>query len=298
MRGALVLCSIVGLVFSVWAICWPEVWISSAGIAGGDYREMWMTVGMLNGMLSIGLLLASNNPIRHWPNVLVVALAKTGAFIGFSWAVWRGVFPIQAGWAILINDVIWIPILIKVLGAVAQTYLGQAPFREQPYSIAEALEVYETNRGQSLKQLASQERVVVVFLRHFGCTFTRQLLRELDQLSQECETHRAQLVLVHMLQNGQEREYLSAESVMRVSDPYCELYRAFGLGKGGFLELFGPRVLLHGLLALVKGCGVGHLAGDGLQMPGVFLLDDGHVVSQQKARSIAELPDMQKLFGR
>ena len=101
-----------------------------------------------------------------------------------------------------------------------------------------------------------------------------------------------------MLKSGKERAYLANDDVLRVADPYCELYRAFGLGKGGVFELFGPRVILHGVLALIKGCGVGHLAGDGLQLPGAFLVKEGRIISAQRARDISELPKLEELFKK
>ena len=101
-----------------------------------------------------------------------------------------------------------------------------------------------------------------------------------------------------MLQSGQEIDYLGDHSsVKRIADPRCELYRAFGLGKGGFLELFGPHVWWRGLIAVFKGCGVGHLAGDGLQMPGAFVFRKGKINSSQRAKSAADLPDLVDLFG-
>ena len=63
-----------------------------------------------------------------------------------------------------------------------------------------------------------------------------------------------------------------------------------------FLELFGPRVWYRGFAAVFKGCGVGHLAGDGLQMPGAFLVKDGKIIKGQKAASAADLPDVEGLF--
>ena len=100
-----------------------------------------------------------------------------------------------------------------------------------------------------------------------------------------------------MLQSGRETTYVGERSgVARIADPRCELYRAFGLGKGGFLELFGPRVWWRGAISVFKGCGVGHLAGDGLQMPGAFLVRNGRIVAARPAHSAADLPDIGQLF--
>jgi hypothetical protein len=85
--------------------------------------------------------------------------------------------------------------------------------------------------------------------------------------------------------------------VTRIADPKCELYRAFGLGRGGLMELFGPRVWWLGAMSIFKGCGVGHLAGDGLQMPGAFLFRHGRIVASQRAKSAADLPDIPALFA-
>ncbi len=52
----------------------------------------------------------------------------------------------------------------------------------------------------------------------------------------------------------------------------------------------------RGAISVFKGCGVGHLAGDGLQMPGAFLLSDSAVISRQPARTASDLPDLPRLF--
>jgi hypothetical protein len=107
----------------------------------------------------------------------------------------------------------------------------------------------------------------------------------------------AQLVLVHMLKSGSELRYLTGHSdVARIADPHCELYRSFGLRKGGINELLGPRVWWLGFLSVFKGCGVGHLAGNGRQMPGAFLFHRGEIIASQRAKSASDLPDLPGLF--
>ena len=293
-RSVILGAALIGLIFSAWAIFWPKVWFSWCDVSGAC-DEMWMTVGMLNGVIAIGLLIASTKPIQHWPVIMLATIAKVGATVGFTWAVWRGVFPLPVGWVILLNDAIWIIPFLMILWASLETHLGRQPHREEPYTLAEALENYNLGE-QSLMEASKQGPLTIVFLRHFGCTFTRQLLRGLDGLKKESEANGSTLVLVHMLQSGKEHEYIDSTDVARVADPYCELYRAFGLGKGGVWELFGPRVVLQGVMALIQGCGVGHLAGDGLQLPGAFVVRDGVIVSSQKARDIADLPKLEELF--
>lgn len=151
--------------------------------------------------------------------------------------------------------------------------------------------------GESLWDASQNQTLALVFLRHFGCTFTRQILRSLEDIELTATTHHARLVLVHMLRDGKELKYLASHGgIARIADPHCELYRSFGLGKGGFMELFGPRVWLMGMLSVFKGCGVGHLAGDGRQMPGAFLFHQGKILTSQRARDASDLPNLAALF--
>jgi len=163
---------------------------------------------------------------------------------------------------------------------------------------ADAASRFRLNTGETLQEASDARLVALVFLRHFGCTFTRQILRGLEEIKQAAEARGAQLVLVHMLKTGKELRYVAAHGdVPRIADPACELYRAFGLGRGGLLELFGPRVWWLGTVSIFKGCGVGHLAGNGLQMPGTFLFQHGRILSAQRATSAADLPDIDELFA-
>lgn len=156
---------------------------------------------------------------------------------------------------------------------------------------------FHLSTGETLADASESRMLVLIFLRHFGCTFTRQILRGLEETHQRAKSNGAELVLVHMLKSGGETRYLADHSdIARIADPHCELYRAFGLGKGGIRELLGPRVWWLGFLSVYKGCGVGHLAGDGRQMPGAFLFHHGGIVASQRAKSASDLPDLPALF--
>jgi hypothetical protein len=169
---------------------------------------------------------------------------------------------------------------------------------ETPAHLDQAAAAFRLSTGEPLLEASHSRLLVLVFLRHFGCTFTRQLLRGLEDFHHCATELGGELVLVHMLKSGEEIRYLGGHGdVARIADPRCELYRAFGLGRGGFLELFGPRVWWLGAIAIFKGCGVGHLAGDGLQMPGAFLFRDGEIVAAQRAKSASDMPDIPGLFA-
>ena len=98
--------------------------------------------------------------------------------------------------------------------------------------------------------------------------------------------------------DAQAREFFARYGwvdVARISDPSCDLYRAFGLGRGSAAQLVGPGVLARGVTALFGGHGIGLPVGDPLQMPGVFLLHDGDVVREHRHDTVADVPDYERL---
>lgn len=297
MRKVLLAAGLYHLLFAVWAICWPHLWFDWTGMEPLNHPVLWQGFGIVIGVLGIGLLLAAKNPIQHWLLVLCGFAKFTFGGIGFAVALVEGHIALRSVGMMLVNDLIWWGPFVAILWACLRAYAGVPPTRSQPYSISEAAATYHLSSGQTLAEASDSKILALVFLRHFGCTFTRQILRSLETIQKEAKAHNAELVLVHMLQNGKETRYLGERSgVARIADPRCELYRAFGLGKGGLRELFGPHVWWRGAVAIFKGCGLGHLAGDGLQMPGAFLFRDGKIISSQPARSAADLPDLSELF--
>ena len=297
MPRALFLAGLYHLAFALWANAYPHFCFDWAGIPRPNHPILWRVAGLLSAVFGVGFLISARDPIRHWP-VILLGFAKATlviALLGISIA--GGELPPKAFWVAIVDDLVWWFPLAAILWATVQAHMGRPPLGENPMTVEKACDAYTLSSGDTIAGASSKHTLALVFLRHFGCTFTRQILLHLEDLKREADNHGARLVLVHMLQKGREADYLGQRNgVLRVADPVCELYRAFGLGKGGFLELFGPRVWLRGAISVFKGCGVGHLAGDGLQMPGAFLVKDSRVISSQPARSASDLPDLPKLF--
>ncbi len=297
MRIVLISAGIYHLLFAIWANCWPNLFFDWIGIERLNHPIMWRAFGGAMGILGICFLYAARNPISHWRVIVVGFLKFSLALIAATVAIARGEIPLQAIWMFALDDLIWWLPFIAILWTCARTLTGVPLSRSQALSIEEASSLYSLSNGKSLAEASQSHLLTLVFLRHFGCTFTRQILRGLEGIQQEAKAHGSELVLVHMMQSGKEAQYLGeGGGVSSIADPRCELYRAFGLGKGGFLELFGPHVWWRGTLAIFKGCGVGHLAGDGLQMPGAFLFKNGEIIASQRAHSAADLPDLPSLF--
>ncbi|MEM6396448.1 MAG: peroxiredoxin-like family protein [Bacteroidota bacterium] len=169
----------------------------------------------------------------------------------------------------------------------------------QKQSIAELGEMV-TVSGKSVEELSNKQPVLLVFLRHFGCTFCREALADLSKHKKDLDAHGSELVLVHMSDRETAERYFKKyrlENSLHVSDPSCRFYRAFGLTKGSPKQLFGLQSWIRGFEAgLVKGHGVGtRQLGDGFQMPGVFVIDNGQVAAAFVHKLASDRPEYVEL---
>jgi peroxiredoxin len=160
--------------------------------------------------------------------------------------------------------------------------------------VASVLERASTDSGERLVDLVQACPVLLVFLRHAGCTFCREAVSDIAKVRGEIESNGTRIVLVHLADRSGIEQLVQRHSlsdVDRICDTDQELYRAFGLKKGSWRQLFGPKVWTRGLIAAVaRGHGLGRPVADATQMPGVFFLDQGLVASAYRHRSAADRP--------
>ena len=164
-----------------------------------------------------------------------------------------------------------------------------------PTAIANVLSEKRTSSGSDLASLSKLHPVLVVFLRHAGCTFCRQAVADVAKVRQGIEANGVQIVFVH-LGNPQATAMLLArhgfQSMETIHDTDQRLYEAFGLKRGTIAQVASPRVIWRGICAgLFEGHGMGKPEGDVLQLPGVFLLDNCEVSNSFRHRSAADRPD-------
>jgi peroxiredoxin len=163
------------------------------------------------------------------------------------------------------------------------------------------LDQMRTNEGYSLLDLSYRQPVLLVFLRHFGCTFCREALDDIARKRQTLETAGTKLVFVHMATSEVATQYFgrfNLPGVEHISDPDSYFYKAFGLGKGTFTQLFGLRTWIRGFDAgVMRGHGLEYGAhlGDSFQMPGVFILQNGDIKESYIHKLASDRPDYEKL---
>lgn len=177
---------------------------------------------------------------------------------------------------------------------------GLPPAEELIAAFAET----RTESGRTLLQLADEQPLLLVFLRHFGCTFCRQAIDDVSQVKEELAARGVRPVFIHVGTPERAKpyfDYYGLSDVERVSDPAAVLYRSRGF------ELTRTHPLSHFLLpsawkgwlsgALFKH-GFGFiLREDAYQMPGVFFVKDRRVERAYRCKRISDRPDYLGLVG-
>ena len=167
--------------------------------------------------------------------------------------------------------------------------------------MASTLQKFRSQDGRTLLEHSRESPLLVVFLRHLGCTFCREACSDLAEQRDRIETAGARIVLVGMTPDAALSKFCTRyglADVLRVSDPSAELYEAFELKRGTLGQLFGLRVWVRGFVAgVLRGHWVGRLQGDGFRMPGAFLVKDGGIVRAYRHLTAADRPDYCALAG-
>jgi len=159
---------------------------------------------------------------------------------------------------------------------------------------AQILRTTVTSTGRSLADLSHESPVLLVLLRHSGCTFCRKAMADIARLRPRIEKEGTQIVLGHM---GTEADFQTfaarygLQDLPAVADPERKLYRGLGLRRGSWMQLMGPRVWWQGALSVFSGHGLGPFRGDVTQMPGAFLIHRGKVLVRFEHQDSADKPD-------
>jgi hypothetical protein len=163
--------------------------------------------------------------------------------------------------------------------------------------LASALRGFRAESGRNLLELADESPVLLIFLRHFGCSFCREALDRVSQVRAQLEARGVRPVFVHLGTPERAKPYFDhyhLSDVERVSNPDATLYQhpVFGLGRTNpFSHFFQPAVVKAWIMGAIRSYGIGLIREDGEQMPGVFFIRDGKIENFFRYRTIADRPD-------
>lgn len=301
---------IYNVLWGAWVVLFPAHFWNLVKMPLPEYLFLWQCIGMIVGVYGVGYWVAAKDPARHWPIVLVGFLGKVFGPIGFLDAWLRlGTLPAHFGIVNIFNDLVWlVPFaLVLVHAAKVATFTREREMMEKTklakvgaMNVRDAMKQATVSfaAGQasmSLDALSERQPVLIVFLRHLGCTFCREALADLNAQRARIEASGTAMCIVSMADEASTRA-LAAKyglpDIAIVSDNAKTLYNAFELERGTLSQLFGFRMVLRGVQAGVFAKhGVGMLAGDGFQLPGAFVVHKGKVVRAYQHKDAADRPD-------
>lgn len=153
-----------------------------------------------------------------------------------------------------------------------------------------------TESGRTLLELVDERPVLLIFLRHFGCSFCRQALDDVAKIHPELEKRGVQPVFVHLGTPDRAKpffDYYHLSSVERISDPEGQLYHApaFLLARIDIFQLFRPTVWVAWIKGAIVAHGIGLVKEDAFQMPGVFFLRNRAIANLFRHHTIADRPN-------
>lgn len=139
-------------------------------------------------------------------------------------------------------------------------------------------------------------------VRHSGCTFCREELYNFKAYETEFLKLGYQPVVVHMGEEASGQDLKVKYELMHthfLSDPKKFWFRLFGLKRGNLNQLFGTKTLKKAFLdsSLLK-FGIGRLDGDGFQLGGVAVVEEGQARVLHVAQYAGDLGDFRDLINQ
>jgi peroxiredoxin len=158
-----------------------------------------------------------------------------------------------------------------------------------------------TGERVHLSDYWKKQPVVIVFLRHFGCTFCRQHVAMLRRDYAQFLEAGGEILCVGMggYKVGRGFEILMDTKFPTLVTGETNLpYQQYGLGKGTVGQIFGIRSFVKGLKATFQGHVGTSVQGDPYQMPGVFIVDtSGTIRYAHYYDDIADTPENSDLVS-
>jgi hypothetical protein len=139
---------------------------------------------------------------------------------------------------------------------------------------------------------------LLVFLRHFGCIFCKEMLRDVREASRGIAGY-PRVIVFCQAEIDEATAFFAKHwpDAHVICDPTKTFYDGTGLTHGTFAQLFGPSVWACGVRAVTKGNRPGlRVIGDPWTMPGTLAVDEaGTVVWQHTFQHAGDHPDYRRV---
>ena len=285
------------LVFGICVILFPGLLFDLCNITQPRYPEIWQCVGMIVGVYGIGYLIAAQNPHRHWPIILVGLLGKIFGPIGFLYSAVNGVLPWSFGILIFFNDLIWWFPFGKILAETFRDFNSSESPEEKEFH--QVVATASSLQGRTMTEMSWRQPTLFIFLRHFGCTFCRETLGILAKQRDQIEKLGLSIAIVHMGDKEEGNNVLERYDLRCVevfNDPSCEIYRACGIGRATYRDIFNLKNLGKAFsTAFIRNHGIGKIAGDVFRLSGAAVIHQGKIIGDTRPKLPSDRLDFFRL---
>jgi len=142
-----------------------------------------------------------------------------------------------------------------------------------------------TGESLTLRELVSASPHVLVFVRHLGCTFCREHVRELATLPPSSVTF---VCTADMATTNRFRVWIGTPHRF-ICDESAALFQRFGLKRANLAQAISPKIAARGLISVLKGNINGKPAGDPMRLGGAFLISgEGLILWSHVAKDVSD----------
>jgi len=279
------------LAWGLFVILFPKVPLRWLGLDSPNDPSIVQCLGMVIGVYGIGYGIAASDAATHWPIVLVGLLGKVFLPMGFVFTALRGELSWSMGATIVINDLAWWIPFTAILFHAARIQEARKTTVDG-LTLEQALRTSVLSSGDNLYDRSFQSPLLLVCIRHFGCTYCRETLADLA--AQRDTIHQAGLipVVVHMGSAEQAAPMFARfglNDIDQICDPDRRLFRALELPFGTLGQLISVKTFWRALVeGVVYRFGFGSFIGNGLQLSGAFVVKNGRIEEAIRHSSPAE----------
>lgn len=289
-RKTLAVAAVYYVVLGLTAIFWPRSWYVVSGIYPEQAEVVMAALGatlltfgfaaataifFIRTQWMLGVILVIHNLCDFFVVVSELSAGRLGLFSGVVFAL------VDLGWIIAFS--------LVLLSIYRRSRAGTA----DSVSLEAALTAKPIGSTRTLGELSSEKPLLLILVRHSGCTFCRSHLAEIVAEQRRILDKGYGIAVVSMSPpeeiDALRKDYPLPDAVF-VSDPDRRIYRALGAKHGSLLQLFGPKEIWRGI---VKGelfkHGLGEISGDPAQLGGTFILRNNAVVFSKPATSASDV---------
>lgn len=148
----------------------------------------------------------------------------------------------------------------------------------------------------TLQEEMGNSIVLFVFLRHFGCLFSKEMVIDAKKMM-ENNPFAPQPIFFYQgsVKDGKSFFDKYWPQARAIADVNHRFYKAFEVKSGGMKEMFGPDVWKCGLRAAAKGLIIGKPIGDPFTLTSVILAQRNLILWQYNSVHAGDLPCLTKL---